>query len=143
MSLFCKSFENLFEIHFQERDNPTMIFEKTLQQATTHCFNKKFYIDHRNNWQFNLKFSWQNFKNYPGVDTSTLTINLTINRNNMEKKKEIHGWGNRYQDKKNQKVNTVQRRIFVSFLPKYKITSVVNTIYIYIIIYMLYLLYYI
>ena len=48
----------------------------------------------------------------------------------MEKEKEIHGWRNRSQDKKYQKVNTVQRRIFVSFLAKYKITSVVNTIYI-------------
>ena len=59
----------------------------------------------------------------------------------MEKKKEIHGWGNRYQDKKNQKVNTVQQRIFVSFLPKYKITSVVNTIYIYILLYICYIYY--
>ena len=45
--------------------------------------------------------------------------------------------------KKNQKVNTVQRRIFVSFLPKYKITSVVNTIYIYYYIYVISIILYI
>ena len=61
----------------------------------------------------------------------------------MEKEKEIHGWRNRSQDKKYQKVNTVQRRIFVSFLAKYKIYIFLYIFYIFYFIFNLYIYIYI